>query len=152
MGLRDRKVDKPVDIVEDEGILYLIEMDVDGKRVVKIGLTRRPTIDDRLAEIALAHFKAYRQINYMRPKRFRKTSNVLKKEQLLLGYFASRRYTSEKPFGGCTELVDVDIMEVVQKYEEIIDVKDCDLQVLWPEPTDDLDDMLALWEGAGCSE
>ena len=38
MGLRDRKVDKPVDMVEDEGILYLIEMDVDGKRVVKIGL------------------------------------------------------------------------------------------------------------------
>ena len=152
MGLRDRKVDKPVDIVEDEGILYLIEMDVDGKRVVKIGLTRRPTIDDRLAEIALAHFKVYRQINYMRPKRFRKTSNVLQKEQLLLGYFSSRKYTSEKPFTGHTELVDVDIMEVVQKYEEIIDVKDCDLQVLWPESADNLDDMLALWEGTGCSE
>ena len=134
MGLKDRKVAKPVENVEDEGILYLIEMDVDGKRVVKIGLTRRPTIDDRLAEIALAHFKAYRQINYMRPKRFRKTSNVLQKEQLLLA------------FGGHSELVDVDIMEVVQKYEEIIDVKDCSMQVLWPESTDDLDDMLALWE------
>ena len=144
MGLRDRRVDKPVDIVEDEGILYLIEMDVDGKRVVKIGLTRRATIDERLVEIALAHFKAYRQINYMRPKRFRKTSNVSQKEQLLLGYFSSRRYVSEKPFTGHTELVDVDIMEVVTKYEEIIDVKDCDLQALRPEPSDDLDDMLAL--------
>ena len=144
--MRDRKVAKPADMVEDEGILYLIEMDVDGKRVVKIGLTRRSTIDERLAEIALAHFKAYRQINYMRPKRFRKTSSVLQKEQLLLGYFSSRRYVSEKPFTGHTELVAVDIMEVVQKYEEIIDVKDCDLQVLWPEPTDDLDNMLALWE------
>ena len=146
MGLKDRKVAKPVEAVEDEGILYLIEMDVDGKRVVKIGLTRRPTIDDRLAEIALAHFKAYRQINYMRPKRFRKTCNVLQKEQLLLAYFADRKYTSEKPFGGSTELVDVDIMEVVKKYEEIIDVKDCSMQVLWPEPADDLDNMLALWE------
>ena len=58
----------------------------------------------------------------------------------------------EKPFTGHTELVDVDIMEVVQKYEEIIDVKDCDLQVLWPESADNLDDMLALWEGTGCSE
>ena len=152
MGLKDRKVAKPTETVEDEGILYLIEMDVDGKRVVKIGLTRRATIDERLAEIALAHFKAYRQINYMRPKRFRKTCDVLKKEQLLLGYFAARKYNSEKHFCGCTELVDVDIMEVVQKYEEIIDVKDCDLQVLWPEPADDLDDMLALWEGTGCSE
>ena len=146
MGLKDRKVVKPVETVEDEGILYLIEMDVDGKRVVKIGLTRRPTIDDRLAEIALAHFKAYRQINYMRPKRFRKTCNVLHKEQLLLAYFADRKYISEKPFGGSTELVDVDIMEVVKKYEEIIDVKDCSMQVLWPEPADDLDNMLALWE------
>ena len=146
MGLKDRKVAKPVEAVEDEGILYLIEMDVDGKRVVKIGLTRRPTIDDRLAEIALAHFKAYRQINYMRPKRFRKTCNVLQKEQLLLAYFADRKYISEKPFGGSTELVDVDIMEVVKKYEEIIDVKDCSMQVLWPEPADDLDNMLALWE------
>ena len=43
-------------------------------------------------------------------------------------------------------------MEVVQKYEEIIDIKDCDLQVLWPESADNLDDMLALWEGTGCSE
>ena len=146
MGLKDRKVAKPVENVEDEGILYLIEMDVDGKRVVKIGLTRRPTIDDRLAEIALAHFKAYRQINYMRPKRFRKTSNVLQKEQLLLAYFADRKYESALPFGGHSELVDVDIMEVVQKYEEIIDVKDCSMQVLWPESTDDLDNMLALWE------
>ena len=146
MGLKDRKVAKPAEVVEDEGILYLIEMDVDGKRVVKIGLTRRPTIDERLAEIALAHFKAYRQINYMRPKRFRKTSNVLQKEQLLLAYFANRRYESALPFTGHTELVDVDIMEVVKKYEEIIDVKDCSMQVLWPEPTDDLDDMLALWE------
>ena len=152
MGLKDRKVAKPTEMVEDEGILYLIEMDVDGKRVVKIGLTRRATIDERLAEIALAHFKAYRQINYMRPKRFRKTSNVLKKEQLLLGYFSSRRFVSEKPFTGHTELIDVDIMEVIQKYEEIIDVKDCDLQVLWPESADNLDDMLALWEGTGCSE
>ena len=146
MGLKDRKVAKPAEVVEDEGILYLIEMDVDGKRVVKIGLTRRPTIDERLAEIALAHFKAYRQINYMRPKRFRKTSNVLQKEQLLLAYFANRRYESALPFTGHTELVDVDITEVVKKYEEIIDVKDCSMQVLWPESTDDLDDMLALWE------
>ena len=144
MGLKDRKVAKPTEVVEDEGILYLIEMDVDGKRVVKIGLTRRATIDERLVEIALAHFKAYRQINYMRPKRFRKTSNVSQKEQLLLGYFSSRRYVSEKPFTGHTELVDVDIMEVVTKYEEIIDVKDCDLQALRSEPADDLDDMLAL--------
>ena len=144
MGLKDRKVAKPAEVVEDEGILYLIEMDVDGKRVVKIGLTRRATIDERLVEIALAHFKAYRQINYMRPKRFRTTSNVSQKEQLLLGYFSSRRYVSEKPFTGHTELVDVDIMEVVTKYEEIIDVKDCDLQALRPEPSDDLDDMLAL--------
>lgn len=144
MGLKDRKVTKPTEVVEDEGILYLIEMDVDGKRVVKIGLTRRATIDERLVEIALAHFKAYRQINYMRPKRFRKTSNVSQKEQLLLGYFSSRRYVSEKPFTGHTELVDVDIMEVVTKYEEIIDAKDCDLHALRPEPADDLDDMLAL--------
>ena len=152
MGLRDRKVAKPAEMVEDEGILYLIEMDVDGKRVVKIGLTRRATIDERLAEIALAHFKAYRQINYMRPKRFRKTSNVLQKERLLLGYFSSRKYTSEKSFTGHTELVAVDIMEVVEKYEEIINDKDCSLQVLWPEPADNLDDLQALWEGTGCSE
>lgn len=148
MGLRDRTVGKTAEVVEDEGILYLIEMDVDGKRVVKIGMTRRPTIDDRLAEIALSHFKAYRQINYMRPKRFRKTCDVYKKEQLLLGYFAARRFISEKQFSGSSEIVDVDIMEVVQKYEEIIDVKYCSLQVLWPEPADDLDDMLALWEAA----
>ena len=68
--------------------------------------------------------------------------------------FVSNGYIKEeyRYKGNASKVVDADIMEVVEKYEEIINDKDCSLQVLWPEPADNLDDMLALWEGTGCSE
>jgi len=101
------------------GIVYVLEIDVDGKRVIKIGVTGRK-IEDRCSEILVSYFKSYREFPYLRPKRFRKTADMFAREKELLTYFSDRKYTSEKKFGGCQELVDVPVEEVVEKYEEVM--------------------------------
>ena len=104
-----------------DGILYILELDVDGKRVVKVGLTRRDNICERVCEITTSYFQQYRYFPYVRPKRFRHVANVYAKEQYILKYFRDKKYKSEKKFSGCEELLDVDVEQVVQVYEQLIE-------------------------------
>lgn len=110
-------------VCKREGLLYLLEIEVDGKVVVKIGVTCRDKIEDRCAEILVSHFKSYRFFPYLRPKRFRKVDDIFGKEKWLLEYFKDRKYESAKKFGGCQELVDVPIDEVVEVYEGLVSGK-----------------------------
>lgn len=103
-----------------EGILYVLDIEVDGKKVVKIGVTCRPKIEDRVCEILTSHFHAYRFFTYCRPKRYRKVEDPYDKESQLLRYFKDRKYVSEKVFSGCQELVDVTLDEVVEVYERLL--------------------------------
>ena len=104
-----------------DGILYILELDVDGNRVVKVGLTRRDNICERVCEITTSYFQQYRYFPYVRPKRFRHVVNVYAKEQYILKYFKDKKYKSEKKFSGCEELLDVDVEQVVQVYEQLIE-------------------------------
>lgn len=124
MGLTDLRVNtKDVDHpVDKKGILYLLEIDVDGQRVVKIGMTCRK-IEERVVEILTSHFKTYREFPYCRPKRFRQVDNVFQKEAELLSHFKKRKFVSKKKFSGCQELVNVPIEEVVDVYEEVVERK-----------------------------
>ena len=101
------------------GIVYVLDLDVDGKQVVKIGVTTRK-IEDRVVEILTSHFHAYRVFPRCRPKRFKSTVDIFEKEKILLDYFSDRKYRSEKKFGGCEELVDVPLGEVVEAYDIVI--------------------------------
>ena len=121
-----------------EGILYLLDIEVDGKRVVKIGVTCRPKIEDRVCEILTSHFHAYRFFNYCRPKRFRKVENPYDKEAQLLKYFKDRKYESEKIFSGCQELVEVDLDEAVEVYERLVNGYD-----IWSTETESGEDRTA---------
>lgn len=102
-----------------EGIVYVLDIEVDGKRVVKVGLTTKK-IEERVVQILASHFKAYRFFPYCRPKRFRRTDNIYDKEQKILKYFADRKYESEIKFDGSTELLDVALDEVVEVYEKVL--------------------------------
>lgn len=104
--------------IKYEGIVYVLEIEVDGKRVVKVGLTTKK-IEERVVQILTSHFKAYRHFPYCRPKRFRKTDNIYEKEQKILRYFEDKRYKSELKFDGCTELLDVPLEAVVEIYEKV---------------------------------
>ena len=97
----------------------MLDIEVDGKRVVKIGVTSR-RIEERVCEILTSHFHAYRYFCYCRPKRYRKVDNPYEKEAELLKYFKARKYESEKKFGGSTELVDVTLDEAVETYERLL--------------------------------
>lgn len=106
-------------ISDKDSILYLLELDVDGNRVKKIGITSRK-IEDRCIEIIESYFKSRREFCWLRPKRFRKTDDAYKKEQWLLDYFKEYKYTIDKKFSGSTELVDIDLDILVDVYEKII--------------------------------
>jgi len=108
------------EIEEDSGILYLVCFELDGKSLVKIGVTSR-NIEDRVSEILVSIFKKYREFPYCRPKRFRKTGNVYEKEALLHKYFEECSYTPEHKFSGSTEFFDLPLEDVVETYEQLLE-------------------------------
>jgi len=102
--------------------LYLLELDVDGERVAKIGITGRPKIESRCLEIIESYFKGRRYMPYLKPKRYRKVDDAFVKEQWLLDYLKEYRfYPPNGGFGGSTELVKMDLSLLVALYEKIIE-------------------------------
>ena len=105
---------------EDYGILYIVFFLLEGKELVKIGVTKR-NIEDRVSEILVSIFKSYREFPYCRPKRFRKTSNIYEKEAELHKLFADKKYEPKNRFSGSTEFFEVPLDEVVKEYEKRLD-------------------------------
>jgi len=103
----------------NSGILYVVLFEMDGKSLVKIGVTNR-RIEDRVSEILVDIFKKYREFPYCRPKRFRTTDNIYKKEKLLHKYFKEYEYRPKKKFSGSTEFFDVPLDDVVRVYEDLL--------------------------------
>ena len=103
----------------ESGILYVLLFELEGKPLVKIGVTTR-TIEERVSEILVSIFKKYRRFPYCYPKRFSKTSDIFYKESQLHEHFADRSYKPAKKFSGYTEFFDVPLDEVVEAYENII--------------------------------
>jgi hypothetical protein len=114
--------------IADEGILYVLLIHLDDRDLVKIGISSRLKIEERVAEIAISIFKKYRYFPYIYPKRFTKVPTPLDKEADLHRYFREYAYVSKHAFGGYTELFDLPLDVVVDTYDKLIagelDVKD----------------------------
>lgn len=108
---------------DEVNILYVVVFELEGKSLVKIGVTSR-NIEDRVTEILTGIFKKYREFPYCRPKRFRKTDKAYEKEAILHKQFAEYSYTPEHKFGGSTEFFDVSLELVVSAYEELLGCSD----------------------------
>lgn len=106
-------------IEEDYGILYLVHFHLEGKDLIKIGITTRK-IEDRVSEILVSIFKKYREFPYCYPKRFQKTADVFEKEAILHKHFEEYRYVTEKVFSGSTEFFDIPIDRAVEVYERLL--------------------------------
>lgn len=106
-------------VSDKDTILYLLELDVDGQRVQKIGITSRK-IEDRCLEIIESYFKGRREFCWLRPKRFRKVDDAYVKEQWILRYLKEYSCIIEKKFSGSTELVQMDLDVLVNLYEKVI--------------------------------
>lgn len=101
-----------------EGTLYLLDLDVDGKRVVKFGVTTRK-IEERVCEILTSHWKQYRVFPRCYVKRHRKVDDVYEKEKVLLEGTKKWKYVSKKKFGGCDELVELELDVAAEVYEMV---------------------------------
>lgn len=106
---------------EEVNILYLVLFELEGRTLVKIGVTSR-SIEERVSEILVSIFKKYREFPWARPKRFRKTDKAYEKEAVLHEKFKEFSYVTDKSFSGSTEFFDVPIDIVVQAYEELLGV------------------------------
>lgn len=102
------------------GILYVTYFELEGKSLVKVGVTTR-TIEERTTQILLDIFRVYREFPYARPKRFRKIDQVYEKESQLLDFLKPYRYTPKHKFGGYTEFHEAPLELVVAAYENLLE-------------------------------
>ena len=118
--------------IEDEsaGILYLLYFKLDDDtHLVKIGITQRPKIQDRVCEILSSFFMSYRYFPYCYPKRFKKTSEVFKKEAMMHEYYKECNYKFDKKFGGYSEFFLVkDLEELLELYQKVLDGEDVNVR------------------------
>ena len=103
----------------EKGIVYILLIELEGKPLVKIGVTRRK-IEDRVSEILVSIFKKYREFPYCRPKRFKTAEDIFGKEKILHNMFKDRRHVTTKKFSGSTEFFDIPLDEAVDAYEELL--------------------------------
>ena len=111
-------------VSSEKGILYILLVHLEDKDLVKIGITTRPKIEDRVVEILTSIFQQYRRFPYCYPKRFKKTDKILDKEARLHKYFEDYKYTTEHSFSGHTEFFDIELDIVVDAYERLLKGED----------------------------
>ena len=106
-------------VAKDMGILYVLEIELEGKKLIKVGITHRK-IQDRVVEILASIWVKYRIFPYCYPKRFREVANVMAKEAKMHELLKEFRYETEHKFTGHTEMFDVDMETVLLRYEEVV--------------------------------
>jgi len=109
----------------DEGILYLLYVWIGERKVVKIGVTKRKSVVDRVVEITSSYYSKYRVFPRVYPKRHRKVEGVYKKEAALHRYFKEYVYSPEMKFSGSTEFFEgMNEGLLLKVYSDCVDGKD----------------------------
>ena len=110
----------PKDDPPSSGILYIIEMGLEEKKLVKVGVTCRTKVEDRITEILVSIWKRYRYFPHCYVKKFTKIKDVYEKEAEMHQRLVEYRYETEYQFSGCTEVFDLELDKVVELYEEVV--------------------------------
>ena len=114
------KKDKDVDR------LYIMEVEVDGNVVYKVGKSSGHSSKQRMLQICGSHFDVYRFSPRISIVRDRECNDVFKKETKCHRELEEFRFSSEKAFSGSCELFNVDKEKVIEVYERILeDKEDC---------------------------
>jgi hypothetical protein len=106
--------------VAQDGILYVLLVQLEDKALVKVGVTCRAKVEDRITEILVSIWKRYRVFPELYPKRYKSTLDVYGKEARLHKLLEDYRYKTKHKFSGSTEMFDVDLDVVVSMYEEML--------------------------------
>jgi hypothetical protein len=121
---------------EDEGIVYLLEIELEDRLLVKIGVTARKKVEDRVVEILTGIWKKYRIFPRCYVKRYRKTSEIFNKETILHRYFKDYQYETKHIFGGSTEMFDISLDSAVEAYEKVLKGEQLEDKYIKPESTE----------------
>jgi hypothetical protein len=102
-----------------KGVLYLLFIEMEGKELVKVGITGR-NVEDRVCEILVSMWKRYRWFHRLYVKRYKTVENYVDKESKFHEYLDRYRYKTEYEFSGCTEIFDIDKEHVVAAYDWLV--------------------------------
>ena len=108
------------ELLKDRGIVYVLEIALDTGTVVKIGMTNRTKVEERVVEILTEMYKRYRYFPRCYVARFTTVDNPLDMEQKLHECFKEYSVEMEYSFGGSTEFFKVDVDLVKKKYDEMV--------------------------------
>lgn len=101
------------------GIVYLLEFDLEGKKLVKVGMTFR-RVEDRVCEILVSIWKRYRIFPQCYVKRYKTCSNPKKMEKQLHKQLYQYKYKTLYSFSGSTEFFEIDLVSAVSAYDALI--------------------------------
>ena len=104
-----------------KGIVYVLEFELEGKKLGKVGFTSRPKVEDRVCEILVSIWKRYRVFPSCYVKKYRTFDDPLAIERSLHKLLVDYKHTTKFVFSGSTEFFDVPLEEVVKLYDEITD-------------------------------
>jgi hypothetical protein len=107
----------------DKWIVYLLEVEIEGKTLIKIGVTSRYKVEDRVVEILTEVWKKYRYFPKTYVARYKTVHNPYGLERMLHDYFDQRHYSTEFKFGGSTEFFDIPIEEAKIAYDEVYEMQ-----------------------------
>lgn len=102
------------------GIVYILHFIINDKEVVKVGVTQRDKVNDRVLEILDSFFTQYRFYPYCRPKRFQRVERPYQIEAKIKAAFKNNKAKFKKKFSGSSEFFFTDLDKVVELYEQIV--------------------------------
>ena len=99
-----------------KGIVYVLEIDLEDKKLIKVGITTR-RIEDRVCEILTAVWKKYRIFPQCCVKRFTSFDNPAAIEASIHDKLKEFRYKTLHKFSGSTEFFFLPLADVVTVYD-----------------------------------
>lgn len=102
------------------GIVYVLELDLEDKLLVKVGYTTRAKVEERVCEILTSVWKKYRIFPKCYVKRYKSVDSPKSMEKTMHNALEGSRYTTQYKFSGSTEIFDIPLEEVVELYDRII--------------------------------
>ena len=102
------------------GIVYILQIEIEDKQLVKIGVTLDNKVENRITDILVSIWKRYRIFPKTYVKRYKKFDKPYEIETVLHKYFKDYKYETAHKFSGSTEIFNIELDIVVEAYEILL--------------------------------
>ena len=103
----------------DNGVVYVLELELEEKKLIKVGVTCRDKVEDRVCEILTSIWKRYRFFPRCYVKRFSTFALPYDIEARIHAELVDYRYETAHVFTGSTEIFLVDLPTVTTLYDSL---------------------------------